>query len=343
VPLSPRNLLLALTFVAVLIAVLLFMSPGKGVVVYTSVDSEYALPLFERFTAETGIKIVPRTDGESVKTTEMARRLLQLKDNPDGDVFWNSEQSHTQLLANQGVFEPYVSPQAAAIPAEYKDAQNQWTAFGCRARVFIYNTNKVKREDVPTTLEGLADPRWKGRAVVAKPIFGTTRSHLVALVTVLGEEKAFKLFRAWRENGIVIAESNGDVRNRVADGLFDLGLTDTDDVLSAMDRKKPVDFVVPEQTADWPGVFLIPNTVAVLKNCQHPKEAKLFVDFLLRPETETWLANENARQIPVRPLTVNLPDSLRNLKPAAFDAAKVAEQVLPLGDRIYKILSGEEK
>ena len=60
--------------------------------------------------------------------------------------------------------------------------------------------------------------------------------------------------------------TRGDVRNRVADGTCDLGLTDSDDALSAMERGKPVDFIVPDQTAEWRGAFLIPNSVALLKN-----------------------------------------------------------------------------
>lgn len=350
-PLTPRFLLIALLLCAGIAAALLFARKdtpgGKSVVVYTSVDAEFALPLFEKFTKETGIAVVPRTDDEASKTTAMAERLLAMQGRPDGDVFWNSELSFTQVLAGKGALETYLAPSAAEIPAAFRDANGRWTGFGCRARVLIFNTDKVKRADAPKTLEDLADPKWKGRFTIAKPLFGTTRSHLVALVLALGEEKAFKLFRAWRDNGVVIAESNGDVRNRVADGTFDIGLTDTDDVFSAMDRKKPVDFVVPGQTAELPGAYVIPNTVAILKNAPHAAEARAFVDFLLRPETEGWLAEQGARQIPVRnvPQASSLPESLRieKLKPVQVDAEKLAAQVLPMGEKIYRVLLGEEK
>jgi len=345
-PLRPKVLLLLLLALLALAGALVFVLPGAragpAVVVYTSVDAEAALPLFEQFTRKTGIQVVPRTDSEASKTTGMAERLLQLKDNPDGDVFWNSELSFTQVLAGAGGLEPYASPGARGIPAQYRNPLDLWTGFACRARVLIYNTQKVKRGEVPRTLEGLCEPRWKGRFAVAKPLFGTTRSHLVALALALGEEQAFKLFRGWRENGVVLAASNSDVRNRVADGTCELGLTDTDDALSAMERGKPVDFTVPDQTAEWRGAFLIPNTVAVLKNCPHPQAARAFVDYLLRPETEKWLAENGLREIPVRDVGAQLPEGLRNLQAAPVDWAKVAEQVVPLGERIYRVLSGEQ-
>ena len=345
-PFTLRTLLIAALLLVGAIGGLLAFSSGRGgennLVVYTSVDAEFALPLFEQFTKETGINVVPRTDGESSKTTAMAERLLQMKERPDGDVFWNSELSQTLLLAKNGVFQPYAAENARSIPAEFKDTANLWTGFGCRARVLVYNTNKLRREELPQSLEELADPKWKGRFLVAKPLFGTTRSHLVSFAIVLGEEKAFELFRAWRANGVVIAESNGDVRNRVAQGTFDLGLTDTDDVFSAMDRKKPVDYVVPDQTRDWRGAYLIPNTVSMLKNCSNPAAAKKFIDYLLKPETEAWLAKQGARQIPVRDVGVEMPEALKNLKPANPGAESLAEKVLPLGEKIYRILLGEE-
>ena len=344
--LTPKMLLAAVAVLCGVVAMLLLIGPsrsGRKVVVYTSVDTEFAVPLFEKFKKETGIEVVPNFSDEASKTTEMADRLLRLKDNPDGDVFWNSELSFTQVLAARGVLDKYDSPQAKDIPAEYRDTNGLWTGFGCRCRVLLYNTGLVKKEEIPHTLEDLADPRWRGKFTVAKPLYGTTRSHLVSLVVALGEEKAFKLFRAWRENGLVLAESNSDVRERVADGRSEIGLTDTDDAYSAIDRHKPVDFFIFDQTRDWPGAYLVPNTVSILNKCPHPAEAKAFEDFLLRRDTEAWLADQDARQIPVRDVTSKLPDRLRGLKTAKVDMQKVSDEVLPMGERIYRILLGEEK
>jgi len=324
---------------------LLVLGPRRGaqpeVVVYTSVDAEFALPLFEQFTEATGIKVIPRTDDEASKTTGMAERLLAMKGRPDGDVFWNSDLAFTQMLAKEGVLEAYASPNANEIPAAFRDPNNLWTGFGCRARVLIYNTQKVKRDEVPKTLEALALPRWKGKVCIAKPLFGTTRSHFVSLMIEMGEENALALFRAWRANGVTVVASNGDVRNRVVEGEFELGLTDTDDVLSAMERNKPVDYTLPDQTAQWPGAYLIPNTVSILKNAPHGKEARAFVDFLLRPETEKWLAENGARQIPVRNIGAKLPDGLRDVKPAKYDAVKMSEHVRDFPDRILRALQTE--
>ena len=349
-PTTSKALLTGLLLMLLAATALAWMAPrnGRNVVVYTSVDGEYAQALAARFEEATGLAVDLRTDSEASKTTGLIGRLRQLQARPDGDVFWNSELSGTLLLARDGFWEPYASPQAVAIPAAYKDPAGLWTGFGLRARVLIFNTSRVKPEEAPKLLEELAEPKWQGRFCLARPLYGTTRSHLVSLVLALGEEKGFALLRRLRQNartdGGWIVDGNAAVRERVAEGVFDVGLTDTDDVYAARDRGRPVDLVLLGQTPAYPGVYLIPNTVAILKGAPHPEAARKFVDFLLRPETEAWLAAQGARQIPVRP-EVPVPAGglqLRMLEPAAVDPEALQAHIEPLSERIDKVLRGIE-
>ncbi|MCW8130478.1 MAG: extracellular solute-binding protein [Planctomycetota bacterium] len=350
---SAKMVVLVLVVLIAAAVALAWVSPPKhGVVVYTSVDSEFAKPLAERFERATGIPVVLRTDSEISKTTGMLGRLRELKDRPDGDVFWNSELSATLLLARDGLLTPYVSPAAAAIPADFKDAQGLWTGFGCRARVLVFNTERVKKEDAPKRLEDLTDPKWRGRFCMARPMFGTTRSHLVSLVLAMGEEQGLAFLRKLRENATAgaparpwIVDGNSAVRERVAEGVFDLGLTDTDDVYVAQDRNRPVDLVMIGQTETWPGVYLIPNTVGLIAKGPNPEAGKKFIDFLLRPETEAWLAEQGARQIPVRaevPVPAGRP-KLADLTAAKVDAAKLQAEIERLSETIDKLVRGEIK
>ncbi len=324
---------------------------GPEVVVYTSVDSRYAENLAKRFTRDTGIRVLLRTDSEASKTTDMVNRLRLLKARPDGDVFWNSELSGTLLLAQDGVLEKYSSPESASIPDAFKDPDGWWTGFGLRARVLIYNTNQVQEHEVPTSLEALTDPKWRGRFCMARPLFGTTRSHMVSLVAELGEDQGLALLRRIKENATAgsskrwIVDGNAAVRDRVAEGTFALGLTDTDDVYSAMDRKKPVGISFIEQAPKlgWPGVYLIPNTVSLIRNGPHPKQAKRFIDFLLSPKTEAWLAKQGARQIPVR-ADVQVPTGykkLSDLNPARHSLPKLVKNIESLSEKVDQLFRSE--
>src|SRR5687767_6011524 len=77
----------------------------RVVVVYTSQDQIYAEPVFAEFTRETGIKVLPVFDSESVKTAGLMQRLLAEKDNPRADVFWSNEEMMSRHLADLGVLD----------------------------------------------------------------------------------------------------------------------------------------------------------------------------------------------------------------------------------------------
>jgi len=99
-------------------------------------------------------------------------------------------------------------------------------------------------------------------------------------------------------NGVVICPGNAHVRDRVVAGDLAVGVVDTDDANVAIERGQPLGMVMPDQKGI--GAFLIPNTVALVKNCPHPEAAKQLVDYLLSREVEARLAAGDSAQIPVR-------------------------------------------
>lgn len=277
---------------------------APSVVVYTSVDPVYARAIFDAFGEETGIAVRPVFDTEAAKTLGLVHRLVAERDAPQADVFWNGECARTALLDRKGVLEPYRSPSAEDIPAAWRDARGAWTGFGARARVIVYNTDRVK--EPPESLEALCTPAWRGRFAMANPLFGTTAAHVAALAQVLGEEEALSLLRRLKDNGARLVGGNSHVRDLVASGACDAGLTDTDDVWIGKLRGDPIDMVYPA------GTLAVPNSVALVRGAPRPAEARRFIDFLLRPETEALLAKGRSRQMPVRP-GIEVPDGVKRL------------------------------
>jgi iron(III) transport system substrate-binding protein len=185
------------------------------------------------------------------------------------------------------------------MPAGYSDSEGHWTGLSARARVIIYNKNLVPEDQKPRSVNDLADARFKGKACIANPLFGTTSMHAAALFQVLGDEEAEKFFRSLTDNGVVILSSNGEVRRRVAAGEFAIGLTDTDDAHVAIQEGKPVGVVYPD--ADGRGTLVVPNAVVLIASGPNPDAGRQFIDYLLRPETELALAESEAAQMPLRP------------------------------------------
>lgn len=293
-------------------------------VVYTSVDAVFARPIAEAFQEETGIKVLLVADTEETKSTGLLNRLIAEKERPQADVFWSGDPLRAAILKLENVSAVYQSPLAEGLPVGFSDPEGHWTGFSARARVLIYNRDLVPEGREPTSVMDLLDPRFKDRACIANPLFGTTSMHAAALFAVLGEEKAKAFFEGFIENGGKILSSNGEVRRRVANGEFALGITDTDDANVARLEGKPVGIVFPD--TDGVGTLIIPNSVVLIKDGPNPEAARRFIDYLLRPETEEALAKSEAAQMPLRP-EVPIPEgmvSIQDLTPMKVDYVELA-------------------
>ncbi len=292
---------------------------SQEVVVYTSVDDEFARPITERFEHETGIAVRLVPDTEETKSTGLLNRLIAEKARPQADVFWSGDPVRAALLKAKGISAPYRSPQAEGLPPQFSDPTGYWTGFSARARILIYNRNLVPEGQEPKSVMDLLAPRFRGKTCLANPLFGTTSMHAAALFAVLGEEHAKAFFEGFTANGGVLLSSNGEVRRRVADGEFAVGVTDTDDANVAQIEGKPVSVAYPD--ADGMGTLIIPNCTVLIANGPHPQAGRRFIDYLLRPEIEKALAESEAAQIPLR-AGVPAPAgkmTLDHLKPMAVD------------------------
>lgn len=309
-------------------------SPEADLVVYTSLNQVHSEPVIRRFEQATGLRVLVEYDVEANKTVGLARRLREeVQQGIDRcDVFWNNEIAHTVALAEEGLLAAYDSPSARDIPERWRDPERRWTGFAARARVFIVNTELAD----PASIRGfddLLDPRWKGKVCMARPLTGTTLTHLTALYVAWGEERV----RAWLERAtaedspLSFVQSNGQVMRLVREGQMAWGLTDTDDLRVAQTMDFPVVAVFPDQGEAGQGTFLIPNTVALLAAAPHPEAGRRLVDFILSRRVEERLAASDSAQIPLRtdvPRPAHVADPA-GLKVLDVDWSAVARELGP--------------
>lgn len=289
-------------------------------VVYCSLDQEFAEPLIKRFQDETGLVVRAEFDVEANKTVGLVRRIREESSRPRCDVFWNNEVAHSVALAKDGLLASYDSPSAAAIPAHFRDPDHRWTGFAARARVLIVNTDKADPSQV-TSMWDLVDPKWAGQAGVARPLTGTTLTHMTALYVALGESRADEYVRKLADLGktgaVNIGNGNANIARLVGDGTLAFGWTDTDDYAVTLERGAHVAAVYPDK--DTHGTLLIPNTIMLVEGAPHAAAGKRFIDWVLRPQIEKELAFSRSAQIPVRadvprPPTVAGPEAFKALE-----------------------------
>jgi len=319
-----------LAFSPVLLAVCL-LSAGcwsadeQEVVVYSALDQEFSEPIFEDFTTDTGVTVAWKFDTESTKTVGLTNLLIEEAARPRCDVFWNNEILNTLRLEQQGVLDVYRSPAAEAYPEMVRSANGTWHGFAARARVLIVNTDLVAEDERPDSIHDLADPRWRGKVGIAKPLFGTTATHAACLFAHWGDAPAKEFFRGLKANDVQILSGNKQVALSVAGGQLAFGLTDTDDAIIEIEKGLPIAIIYPDQDEDGLGTLFIPNTLAIIKGGPNPETARRLVDYLLGPKVEAKLAAGPSAQIPLNPnvdvdVRVQTPKTIRPMA-VDFEAA----------------------
>jgi iron(III) transport system substrate-binding protein len=285
------------------------------------------------------------TDTEATKTVGLAYALLEEGRpgrTPRADVFWNNEPVWTTRLAEAGALEPYDSPAARDVPAAYRDPRGFWTANGLRARVYIANSGLVK-EGRPASYLDLADPAFRDRGSLARPLAGTTLSHLAARRSLVGAEPFAKWLRDAAANGAAFASGNGAVAREVGRGTRAFGFTDTDDFHARRAAGDPVEAIFPDQGEGGIGTFVLPITVSVVRGAPHPRNARRLHDWLVSPAAEEALSATPYATIPVRTSTRPGPGAV---SPASFRAAKAdwseaVKHVDPVLALVAEILQGK--
>lgn len=308
---------------------------AKPVVVYTSVDQEFAEVIFKEAEAATGLKIQVVFDAEASKTVGLERRLQAEKARPKADVFWNSEFLRTHRLAQQKVLNAPPGVDTTGIPAEFRSPG--FVGTGMRARVIAVNTTLVAEPDRPRRLEDLANARWKGKVAVAKPLFGTTATHFAALHAKWGAARYTSFLQALKKNDVMLLPGNGDVRDAVAAGRAAVGLTDTDDAIGAIRRGQPLMQVFPDQESD--GAFSVFMTLGQVTGAPHPEAATQLIRYLAGEKVEQRLIELGAVQIPVR-TNLSMARELGTTRPKLWhlDAGKIEASLEPSIELIKKYL-----
>ncbi len=314
-----------------------FRPCDNTLVVYCTHDSVYSEKILNFFQEKTGIAVTIRFDTEATKSLGMQERLLQEKENPICDVFWNNEVLGMMHLKQNGLLEPYKGAGFKRIPEKFKNADGYWTGFAARLRVFIINTKNMT--PAKTEIEKMFSSSNLSRIALAKPLYGTTLTHYCCLWNQLGESALIKMHNDWVKRKINIVNGNAVVKNLVAEGICDFGWTDTDDFFVGLDAGFPVEMLPVDKSGK---TICIPNTVAIIKGTKHQENAKKLLDFLLSEECELMLANSKSRQIPLGPVDeTKLPEDVKKLKKWSKKAYPLGAELLQSREKCIKWLKSQ--
>ena len=273
---------------------------------------------YQRFTQETGIGVQFLSGSDA----ELRERLQAEGRDTEADVYLTVDAANLSLAAEQGLLRPVASPVLErVVPAALRDPQGRWYGLSERARVILYNEDRVDPARL-STYAALDDPRWKGRLCLRTSTSAYTQSLVSSLIAHEGEDGARRVVQGWVDNEPQVLANDVEIIRTLAAGGCDVGVTNHYYLARelAKDPGLPVALFWPNQ--ETTGVHVNISGAGVTADAPHPDLAQRFLEWLATSGQPLFV--EGNYEYPVN-REVPQPQVLESFGPYQRDRLNVGE------------------
>ena len=268
----------------------------KEINIYSSRHYNTDDELYDGFTRKTGVK-VNLIEG---KDDELIERIQSEGANSPADILITVDAGRLWRAEQAGLFAPVTSQKLTEkIPANLRHPDNLWFGFSKRARVIMYNKDRVNASQL-STYENLGDRPWKGKLVIRSSSNIYNQSLVAGLIEVLGEQATEQWCSQIVANFARPPQGNDSAQiEAVAAGLADIGVANTYYLPRYGKDQEPAKKAI----FDKVGVFF-PNQNGrgthvnisgggLMKNAPNKDHAIAFLEYLASPSAQTFFAQGN--------------------------------------------------
>ena len=263
-----------------------FQAEAGHLVVYSGRSQDLVGPIIEQFEADTGVEVDLRWGD----TAELAATLLEEGDASPADVFL--AQDPGGLGAVESLLARLPSALLERVEPRFRDADGRWIGLSGRARVIVYNSDRVQPADLPARLEGFTEPAWRDRVGWA-PGNTSFQTMVTAMRVMQGEAEALAWAEGMVANGAQAYENNTAVVAAVGAGEVDAGLVnhyylyrflaEQGEAFPARNHFMP---------GGGPGSLVLVAGAGILKTAARPETAEQLLAYLLSTPAQTYFATQ---------------------------------------------------
>ena len=264
---------------------------GGQVNIYSSRHYNTDDELYNGFTEQTGIK-VNLIEG---KDDELIERIKSEGKNSPADILITVDAGRLWRADRAGIFAPVESAiLTKKIPAHLRHPENLWFGYSKRARVIMYNKDKVDPAEI-STYEDLSDPKWKGKVLIRSSGNIYNQSLVAGTIEQKGEQETAEWIQGLIANLARPPQSNdtGNIE-AVAAGLGDVTIANTYYLARYEDEPKifsKIGVLFPNQ--EDRGTHVNISGAGMLKNAPHKEQAIAFLEYLASQEAQEFFALGN--------------------------------------------------
>lgn len=250
---------------------------GK-VIVYAAVPPQTIKVINEPFEKKYGIKV----EYWRASTTGILERALnewRVGTAPFDVIEGNKGPQY--ILKAEGLFAKYQPPAASKYPKQFLETDQLLTPWRFNPISILYNTELVKKEEAPRSIQDLLLPKWKGKITMPDPTRHTTTAQFLSDLDKYDGVKWREFARSLAQQQPFFVESFAPIVNTVIKGEAALGLT----YLKYVGQYKgPIDYArLNKYLADV-------NYLGVSRKAPHGNAARLYIEYICSLEGQKAMA-----------------------------------------------------
>lgn len=261
-------------------------SDTETLTVYSGRSEELVGPIINQFSDATGIEVKVRYGS----TSEMAATILEEGDNSPADVFF--AQDPGGLGAVTHLFTPLPDSILSQVDSKFRSPDDKWVGISGRARVIIYNTDKLSESDLPDDIWDFIDPRWKGRIGWA-PTNGSFQAMVTAMRVIWGDEKTIQWIEGILANEPQVYPKNTPIVDAAGRGEIEVGFPNHYYLFRFL-AEQGESFAARNYylRGGGPGAVILVAGAGILETSDNKELAERFLDFLLSQVAQQYFATQ---------------------------------------------------
>lgn len=284
-------------------------SEASSLRIYTHRHYEADQVLYDLFSEQSGIAV----EVSSASADELIQKMQMEGEQSPADMLITVDAGRLHRAQESGILQPLRdSFLEATIPAALREEQGHWFGFSQRARVLVYHPERVDTARLKNYAD-LESPEWEGRILARSSANIYNQSLLASIIAHRGPEEA----RNWaakveshlarrpqggdRDQIKALAAGEGDVA--IVNTYYLAGMLESDDP-AERELVAPLRVLFPNQAGR--GTHVNISGMALAKHAPNPEAAKAFMRFLLSPEAQRIISEQN-REYPVNPAVAPAP------------------------------------
>ncbi len=263
---------------------------GEELVVYSARNEQLIKPLFDAYTAETGVRIKFITDKEG----PLMERLKAEGKNTRADMLITVDAGNLWQAAQERLLAPVDSKILAGnIPEHLRDPEGRWFGLSVRARTIVYSTRRVKPADL-STYEDLGSPKWKKRLCLRTSKKVYNQSLVAMMIARMGEAETEKIVRSWVNNlATNVFQDDVQVMTAIAAGQCDVGIVNTYYFGRLMKKQPSLPLALFWPNQQDHGVHVNVSGAGITRYAKHREAAVRFLEWLSSSKAQNRFADEN--------------------------------------------------